>query len=245
MKRCEAGLHYYDETRNDSCPYCREQAQGLSAQSKGLGGSSASSFGGDGFDQPTETIGAASQPGHSPFYGDESTDAMMGETQSIGLEGGEWSTRPLAGDTTSFIRSKGLEPDAATIGVFKKKRQFSPVVAWLACVVGPERGKSYIVKPGVNIVGRADNMHIVIKGDDTISRVDHAEIEYDADANLFYLVRRRNAEVKVNGQRVREPEELKPFDTIQFGDSLFIFVPLCSEKFKWSDQNASSSQPSS
>ena len=237
MKRCEAGLHYYDDSRNSSCPYCRDQAQASGGFSKSA---ASHSFASDGFDQPTETV--AARPGdRSQYFDEERTDSMMGETQSIGLGGSDWATGPAHSAPGAFVQPKGVDPDAATVGVFKLKQKFSPVVAWLACIQGPERGKSYIIKPGVNIVGRADNMHIVIKGDDTISRVDHAEIEYDADENIFYLVRRKNAEVKRNGVRVREPEVLQGFDTVQLGDSLFKFVPLCSEKFKWTEQNGASS----
>jgi hypothetical protein len=31
--------------------------------------------------------------------------------------------------------------------------------------------------------------------------------------------------------------ELKPYSSIELGKSKFLFVPFCSDKFKWSDEN--------
>jgi len=126
-------------------------------------------------------------------------------------------------------------PEDATVGIFKKKAKFEPVTGWLVCTEGPARGKDFRIKPGINEIGRSDteNVEIVIPGDNLISRRDHAEIEYDHEENSFYLVRKKNAAVRLNGKAVRQPTELHSHDVIQFGESMFIFVPLCAEQFKW------------
>lgn len=132
-------------------------------------------------------------------------------------------------------------PADATIGIFKKKAKFEPVVGWLVCTEGPAKGKDFRIKPGINEIGRSDteDVEIVIPGDNLISRRDHAEIEYDHEENAFYLVRKKNAAVRLNKKAVRQPTQLQSHDVIQFGESMFIFVPLCTEDFKWViDENA-------
>ncbi len=125
--------------------------------------------------------------------------------------------------------------DDVTVGYFKKKAGFEPVVGWLVCTEGPSKGKDYRIKPGINEVGRdaSRDVEIVITDDRMIARRDHAELEYDADENEFYLIRKKNPSVKLNGKSVRQPTQLKPNDVIQFGESVFIFIPLCTESFKW------------
>ncbi|MBF0565143.1 MAG: FHA domain-containing protein [Nitrospirae bacterium] len=122
-----------------------------------------------------------------------------------------------------------------TIGIFKKKAGFNPVVGWLVCTEGIEKGKDHPIRPGINEVGRDDtyDVHIVVKGDLLISRRDHAEIEYDAEENIFYLIRKKNQAVKVNGVKIRQYVKINAYDTIQFGETVFVFVPLCNDKFRW------------
>ena len=83
-------------------------------------------------------------------------------------------------------------------------------------------------KPGINEVGRSttEDVEIVIAGDKTISRRDHAEIEYDADENAFYLIRKKSAAVKLNGGAVRQPILLNPYDVIQFGEYNVYFCSI-------------------
>jgi hypothetical protein len=127
------------------------------------------------------------------------------------------------------------ESEGETIAVWQKTAGFEPVVGWIVCVQGPNQGKDYSLKSGINPIGRdpSKNVKVVISGDDLISREDHAEIEYDNDENTYYLIRKSNPEVRLNGKKVREPIRLQPYDTIRLGHSDFVFVPLCGDCFKW------------
>jgi len=122
-----------------------------------------------------------------------------------------------------------------SIAIFRKKTDFEPVVGWLVCTEGSVKGKDFKIKPGINEVGRDDtqDVEIVITGDQSISRRNHAEIEYDSEENAFYLMRKKSQAVKLNGKSVRQPTLLNSHDIIQFGETVFIFVPLCNENFKW------------
>lgn len=221
LKRCDAGLHFYDPAKNNSCPYCR--IQGTSE----AGG--ATTAAGD------ETIavepGGMSAPGG--MGAPDTTQSMYDQDETVSIGIGDMTTADY--DTDQYVHVPGgLDPDAPTVGGFRKKTRFAPIVGWLVCVDGSERGKDYRIRPGINLVGRSDTSDIVIKGDDTISRVEHAEVEYDPEENAYYLVRKKNPEVRLNGTKVREPKRISAYDVIQFGEMAFLFIPLCSEKFQWS-----------
>lgn len=214
LKRCDADLHFYDPEKHESCPYCRIQsgdADETVAYSGGAGSPAAIPAG-----EGVTTVGYT-----------EAGD----ETESFGI--GESSTSAYMGSTQYVTPGDGVEPEGVTVGVFRKKASFSPVVGWLVNVDGKERGKDYRIRPGINLVGRSDASDIVVKDDDTISRVEHAEIEYDPEDNTFYLLRKKNPEVRLNGTKIREPKKLSAYDVIQLGETVFLFIPFCSESFKW------------
>lgn len=145
-----------------------------------------------------------------------------------GTQGGHLPTVPVSHE----------DDDGSTVGLFPVKHKFVPVTGWIVCVDGKECGKDYRIKPGINLVGRGDRSDIVIKGDPSISREEHAEIEYDYRENRFYLIRKKNPDVLLNGESVRAPTQLQAYDVIQFGQSVFVFIPFCSEKFQWAKKES-------
>ena len=207
MTQCEAGLHWYDSDKHSVCPYCRIQ------ESAGVGGGSGD-HGRDDGDMDTETL------------------SMDSETQTIGMDD---LLMPSKVEPDQYVTAHRhhLDPEGVTLGIFKKRTQFSPVVGWLVCTDGAERGKDYRLRPGINTVGRGDDNDVVIKGDDTISRTEHVHLEYDSEENSFYLLRKKNPEVRLDGKKIREPKLLTGAEIIQLGETVFRFVPFCSESFKW------------
>ena len=111
---------------------------------------------------------------------------------------------------------------------------FTPVVGWLVCTEGPDRGSDYRIRSGYNYIGRAEHMDICIRGDKQISREKHAIIAYDDTEKIFFFGPSdgRNI-VRVNGKMVMVPTELNPYDIVKIGTSKLIFVPLCGDKFDW------------
>lgn len=111
----------------------------------------------------------------------------------------------------------------------------SMVAGWLVCIEGVERGKDYRIKVGINEIGRDmdSEVDIMIKGDNLISGRFHAEIQYDPEDNVFYLIQKKNEAVKINDAKVKRPTRLNPYDILQLGQTKLVFVPLCSEKFQW------------
>ena len=121
-----------------------------------------------------------------------------------------------------------------TVSVVRKKTGIDPVVGWIVCVEGPDKGRDFRIRSEKNSVGRSDTMDISISGDETISRSDHAFIVYDPKRNIFRIqAGLSRGLVYLNDEEVISSDSLKPYDTINLGDSTFIFVPFCGEEFQW------------
>ena len=112
-----------------------------------------------------------------------------------------------------------------------------PVVGWLVCTGGPNRGRDYRIKAGKNAIGRDAKNPIQITGDNAISRDGQAFVFYDDKAVKFHFKDgEQNQNLNyINGETVLNPVELKKGDLIQIGDTVLMFVPLCGDDFKWSD----------
>jgi hypothetical protein len=140
------------------------------------------------------------------------------------------STRPAGG--FSSAPDPGQSGDL-TIRVGMGETRIDPVVGWLVCMHGPEKGKDYRIRSENNTIGRSDEMYISIK-DDMVSRERHAYITFDPQTNKFYI-RPGDARglVHRNGNVVFQAEELHAYDQILLGQTKLVFVPLCGEHFKW------------
>lgn len=127
-----------------------------------------------------------------------------------------------------------------TIAVVKRKTGIDPVVGWLVCIEGPDRGRDYRIRTEKNSVGRSDSMDIAILGDETISRNDHAFIVYDPKKNIFRVQSGSSRGlVYLNGEEVISSETIKAYDTIEMGESAFKFIPFCGGEFKWKEPKVS------
>ncbi len=121
-----------------------------------------------------------------------------------------------------------------TIRVVKKQTGVDPVVGWLVCTSGPETGRDYRIRSERNFVGRSPAMDICIQGDEAISRENHAIISYNPRSMSFSLVPGDSRGlVYINGVEILQATALSGFDEIEFGQSRFLFVPLCGDRFQW------------
>jgi len=110
----------------------------------------------------------------------------------------------------------------------------SPVVGWLVCVAGPDRGRDFRIHAEKNFIGRSSSMDIVIAGDDSVSREKHASVAYDPKKRTFWLLPGdASGLVYLNEQLVNTPSSLKSRDTIEIGKTKLMFWPLCDDKFHW------------
>ena len=125
-----------------------------------------------------------------------------------------------------------------TVGVFRKKTGIDPVVGWLVCIHGADKGQDYRIRSERNSIGRSSSMDICIGSDDTVSREKHAFISYNPRKNSFLLTPGESRGiVYLNDEEVATPMPLKAFDVIELGQTKLLFIPFCGEQFQW-DQTA-------
>ena len=139
-----------------------------------------------------------------------------------------------ANDSKTMPAGGRRSDEGATVGYFDKKIGIEPVVGWLVCVEGPDRGRDYRIRSRRNFIGRDTRMDICISSDTQISRENHAVISYDPRNNSFKLVPGDSRGITyLNGETVDVPVPIKAYDRIELGETQLLFVPFCGDQFKW------------
>lgn len=210
LKTCENG-HAYDASLS-SCPFCTNDG--------------ATSAGGAEF----ESVGKTQPVDQSSFAGSDNTTPVNQEFDIYG------KTEPVSGGDFEMV-GKTEPVSLGSIGASTGDFTFRPVVGWLVCIEGPNRGVSYPIHPGYNYIGRTPDRDIYIPNDATIS-AKQAWIAYDksedglSDTFAFGPSEGTNT-CRVNGKAQYSAVDLSPYDSIKLGNSKFLFVPFCSDKFRW------------
>ncbi len=148
------------------------------------------------------------------------------------------SPPPAANAEGQTVRQNQAPPPSSeagvTVGVFRKKIGIDPVVGWLVCIEGADKGKDFRVRSERNTIGRGTDMDVCISGDDGISREKHAFISYNPRKNSFLLLPGESRGiVYLNDDEVAAPMPLKAFDLIELGQTKLLFVPFCGDRFEW------------
>ncbi len=163
------------------------------------------------------------------------SDASTTSQFAPGKKGGG----PNDGDTIAYDatrRSSGAassDPEA-TKAIWAQKIGIDPVVGWLVCIQGSNKGRDYRIRSGWNSIGRDPGMQICIAGDETISREDHAKLFFDSKNSQFHIATGSGRSgVYVNGAAVLQPTQLKTYDKVEMGNSVLMFVPFCNEHVGW------------
>ncbi len=210
VSQCPNG-HFFDRSIYSSCPYCDGWSGTVDRSNDRDGGYTVS--------LSASTSGASTVPG--------GIDTVSVETVSQNTGGNTVPpVEPDDGITTIVKPPEGEKTSGG--GRF--------VVGWLAAVDGPYKGRSFELHSGYNRVGRKEG-DIRLEKDSSISRGNHFRIVYDAEDNRFMFFAGESENYpRVNGEKkyAGERAELKPYAEIQAGESKFLFVPLCSDLFKWS-----------
>ena len=96
----------------------------------------------------------------------------------------------------------------------------APVVGWLVCTEGVNKGTDYRLHQGRNFVGRSSEMDVCILGDNTVSRSSHAIVVYDPRSNVYLAQPGSSKELfYVNDKLVLNPIELKAIQIHLFPDA--------------------------
>ena len=206
LKRCSSG-HFFDQDRFAACPYC--------------GGGDAAA--------PTIPRGPASPRTEPPVAGSEPPTAPLRNQEE-----GPPTDRPATSNAASARAGRG-EDEGVTIGVAGEPRGVDPVVGWLVCIEGPDRGRDFTIRAERNFIGRSQDMDVALTEDRSVSRDRHAILSFDPRTNVFMLTPGEGRGlVYHNGTSVLTPVEVKAHDTIELGESTLRFVPLCGDDFSWS-----------
>jgi hypothetical protein len=125
-----------------------------------------------------------------------------------------------------------------TVAIMKEDIGIDPVVGWLVCMSGKDKGRDFRIHSDNNYIGRSDKMDICIRGDDTVSRDNHAVISYDPREKIFYFTPGDGRSiVRLNEKGVFSTTELKKHDLLEVGKTILKFIPLCGEDFDWTDKD--------
>lgn len=136
------------------------------------------------------------------------------------------------GKTMSYFSSATASSPAQA----QQRHSSEPVVGWLVCIGGFHFGKCFNIYAGKNSIGRSEENRIVIFDDNSISRIKHALIVYEPKKRNFYLQPGDSSGLTyLNDDYITDSHMLMPHDTIELGDSKFMFIPLCGESFSWED----------
>lgn len=209
MRKCENG-HYYDASVNMSCPYCGMVTSGATMP---LG-------------QDVQGDGGKTLP----------LNAMEGQGSTMPLDNGIKSS--LTASMAYGYSGTVDEDDGRTVAIIKKNMGIDPVVGWLVCVNGEEKGRDYRIHADNNFIGRSERMDICIRGDETISRENHAIISYDMVEKIYYFSPGDGRSiVRYNGKAIFQTTEIKSHDHIVIGKTELVFVPFCTEDFTWMEED--------
>ena len=208
--------HLYDNSRYSSCPYCGGNNRVVDYTSRDSGKTATpGGYGGD------------SGSGKTVAPGGYGGDSGGGKTVAPGGYGGN------GGKTVDPNRHK--DSGGKTVSPDWMRHSLPYVVGWLVCVKGKNRGTDFRLLEKINTVGRDPSNDVCVPGDLAISKERHVRIAYDAKKNQFHILP-GDATVSsayVNDEPVYVPVKLQPYDLIELGNSTFLFVPLCGERFTW------------
>lgn len=210
MVSCPNG-HYYNAAIHKTCPMCAQGAQPGSFSST-----------------VDPRMSSGSTPGNfshtqDPHINQSDTGGRINRTVSANGSdtAEEYGATVIGGDF-------GGDPDGSGVSA-------DPVVGWLVCAEGPNRGRDYAIHAGYNYIGR-ESGDIQLQGDPQISRQHHAMIAYDSADHTYYFGPSggRNL-VRVNGKTVLNAMEVHNYDILTIGGGRYLFVALCGPHFGWSE----------
>ena len=172
---------------------------------------------------------------HAPAGDDRGCPVCAAQQAELTRTRGVWGDATLTGDGELTIDPGLGVPARRTVGVYAHLgAAVEPVVGWLACIEGPDKGRDWRLVSGRNAIGRAEQMPVRLVSDMSVSRERHAVVSFDPRRGTFSLAPGEgNALVYCNGHEVLMPVLLAAHDRIEIGASTLLFVPLVSEHFVW------------
>jgi len=159
-------------------------------------------------------------------------DPAAGKTrpvQEAAPEPAVMAAGPTAGAPAAPAAAPGV-----TRRVAPKELGIDPVVGWLVCVAGADKGRDYRIHAERNFIGRAQHMDVCVSGDDSISRERHAILSFDPKKKQFWIQPGESTGlVYLNGDAVYVPVQLKDRDLVELGQTKLMFLAFVNDSFQW------------
>jgi len=159
----------------------------------------------------------------------ELNEGMTMHLSAAGAAPAETSRQKVRIDMGGAV--KGPE-DEKTVGIYRTQKGCDPVVGWLVCVEGNEKGRDYRLHTGRNFIGRGLKSDVSLPDDEQISRENHCSIVFEPKKNMYAIIR-GGGEIHVNGSSIQGSQALIGDEIITIGASDFVFVPYCKEGRSW------------
>ena len=119
----------------------------------------------------------------------------------------------------------------------KEQKKTKPA-AFLVCVSGANCGDFFTVAFGRNYIASGTDADVKLDKDPSVSAECHAVITYNPSNNQFTLSAGTGRGITyLNGNQVDVSAEIKANDKIKVGSSELLFIPVCSDVFKWDAQD--------
>lgn len=121
------------------------------------------------------------------------------------------------------------------MGVETKVGKNDPVVGWLVCLAGPDRGRDFRLHAEKNFIGRSPLMDVCVPGDESVSRDRHALVIFDPKKQQFWAVPGdATGLLYLNGDVVHAPAPMSADDVLEMGQTKLVLIPFCGAKYSWS-----------
>lgn len=146
----------------------------------------------------------------------------------INLETGI-SVQNLEGMNQKSVETVSTEHIIDSINALQRK-----TIGWLVCIKGNMQGESFILYDKKNYIGRSPNMNICLSKEPTVSRENHACIQYNAETNVTTITPGSTSNsILLNDTELTDTAILCDRNLIQLGDCILLYVALCNESFTW------------
>ena len=208
IKECGRG-HMYDTNLYAACPYCG-------------GGQAVIDFNQAPASVP---VGAAGETRAPAGYG-----AGLSPMGSAVADAGH-TMPPVGWNAPTETKTTDSGETQSIVGM---KMGVEPVVGWLVCIEGKNKGTDFRLYSKINTIGRGEKMDVRIKNDPTVTTDVHARLAYDPKHNNYNFIPANNSNnIYINDEPVYAPVRLSAYDVLEIGQTKLIFVPLCTERFSW------------
>lgn len=218
--------HFYDPNEYSSCPQCARESGDMDVLSVTEPVN---------FQKYASGVSAADVVNLVDFDSFVASGTDVGVTAPVDPEPAADFKNDCSSKVQDYAHTMPVSPVYASDN--RGSTPISPVVGWLVCIEGAEKGKDYRIHSQYNHIGRGENMDICITGDECISTEKAAILAYDDQEKFFsFGPSMGHNVVRVNGKMLMNAVVLNAYDELTIGKTKLLFIPMCGERFDWNDK---------